>query len=291
MKHKLKTLAVAVALAVGMSQANATMVTGGNGEMFLAAWSPSLQTSYVRDLGIGFVNFTPTATTVATSGTYAFNPSAAVPTTTGGSVIASSYNINFLADSLMLSSLGNGTSLASDVVWMIGVMDTTGTGANGQRTLTTIATPDAATALSTQLNGQVSQFGNNLGYITGNNSLGSHGSSLNGSSIATPATPNTATYFPNLPVNSWATWATFDAAGAVGASLPFYLLTPSSTNSTNVATNTQYQTATGAAFAWTLNADGSLSYAAVPIPAAAWLFGSGLIGLIGIARRRKALVA
>lgn len=31
------------------------------------------------------------------------------------------------------------------------------------------------------------------------------------------------------------------------------------------------------------------SAAAVPIPAAAWLFGSGLLGLIGIARRRKAV--
>jgi hypothetical protein len=28
----------------------------------------------------------------------------------------------------------------------------------------------------------------------------------------------------------------------------------------------------------------------VPIPGAVWLFGSGLIGLIGIARRRKALL-
>ncbi len=27
--------------------------------------------------------------------------------------------------------------------------------------------------------------------------------------------------------------------------------------------------------------------AAVPVPAAAWLFGSGLLGLIGIARRKK----
>jgi len=26
----------------------------------------------------------------------------------------------------------------------------------------------------------------------------------------------------------------------------------------------------------------------VPVPAAVWLFGSGLIGLIGIARRKKA---
>lgn len=31
----------------------------------------------------------------------------------------------------------------------------------------------------------------------------------------------------------------------------------------------------------------SLSLAAVPVPAAAWLFGSGLIGVLGMARRRK----
>lgn len=36
---------------------------------------------------------------------------------------------------------------------------------------------------------------------------------------------------------------------------------------------------------------GSYTPAAVPIPAAVWLLGSGLIGLVGVARRRKALAA
>ena len=37
---------------------------------------------------------------------------------------------------------------------------------------------------------------------------------------------------------------------------------------------------------WSMHLEGTVS--AVPVPAAVWLFGSGLIGLIGIARRKKA---
>jgi hypothetical protein len=45
----------------------------------------------------------------------------------------------------------------------------------------------------------------------------------------------------------------------------------------------------------TLGADGTLtitgnSTAPVPLPAAVWLFGSGLMGLVGVSRRRKAAV-
>lgn len=39
---------------------------------------------------------------------------------------------------------------------------------------------------------------------------------------------------------------------------------------------------------WKLETNGMLTYSAVPIPAAVWLFGSGLLGLASIARRRKA---
>lgn len=287
MKHKLKKLAVAVTLAVGVGQANAAIFdgTGGNGELFLAAYSPSLQISYVRDLGIRLNDFRYNGTTAVASGSYAFNPSASLTAATG-SVVASGYNLTFQTDSLILSSLGNGTSLAGDVVWMIGAMDTTGVGLNGQRYLSTVN----GGVVGDLRNGQLTQFATVNGYIGDNNQLGTNvAPNVNGSATATPATLQTQAYFPNVPLDSWATWATFNAAGAVGEALPFFFLTPSSTGSTAVANNTQYRTATGVDFAWTLNTDGSLSYAAVPIPAAAWLFGSGLLGLIGIARRRKAL--
>ncbi len=38
---------------------------------------------------------------------------------------------------------------------------------------------------------------------------------------------------------------------------------------------------------YALHMTGSIEGAAVPIPAAAWLFGSGLMGLVGVARKRK----
>jgi len=44
-----------------------------------------------------------------------------------------------------------------------------------------------------------------------------------------------------------------------------------------------------AGFFYTLNMEGTIGApSAVPVPAAVWLFGSGLVGLAGVARRRKA---
>jgi hypothetical protein len=61
-----------------------------------------------------------------------------------------------------------------------------------------------------------------------------------------------------------------------------------------------YVAADGTRYTFTLESDGDVVYCAgtacpgagvIPIPAAAWLFGSGLLGLAGVARRRTAAAA
>jgi hypothetical protein len=46
---------------------------------------------------------------------------------------------------------------------------------------------------------------------------------------------------------------------------------------------------TGSNYAWAVHS-GDVSASVVPVPAAVWLFGSGLLGLIGMARRKKEVV-
>lgn len=80
--------------------------------------------------------------------------------------------------------------------------------------------------------------------------------------------------------------------GSAGSALGFYDLQANS--STHKLTTTPYANATGAGF-WYLSTAGILSYdvplaaSAVPLPPAVWLFGGGLLGLIGIGRRRAAV--
>jgi hypothetical protein len=70
-----------------------------------------------------------------------------------------------------------------------------------------------------------------------------------------------------------------DSETAYGDSSTFYLITDSD-DFTNYLV-TAYDT-------WSLSGD-TLSYGAVPVPAAVWLLGSALVGLVGVSRRRQSV--
>jgi hypothetical protein len=83
-------------------------------------------------------------------------------------------------------------------------------------------------------------------------------------------------------------------SGAVGTALGFYNIT---TTSNHVAHDTAYTNGTSTNGFFFLTSNGDLTYnigtsgtAPVPLPPAAWLFGSGLLGMVGIARRRRTQV-
>ena len=93
----------------------------------------------------------------------------------------------------------------------------------------------------------------------------------------TPASSKYAVFANNLD----------DRATAIGSSIALYGLTGNGTTGTveSYILGSAKLSSNG-----TLTLTGNGTTAPVPLPAAVWLFGSGLMGLVGVSRRRKAAV-
>lgn len=265
-KWKFKALAAAIAIAVSAPASAAISVSGsGNGELFLSVIDLSGSRSYTLDLGIAMDSFL------------------AVPSTP----------LTYAADALFGTFL-SGTANPSSLVWNIGGMD----GVGDNRYLTTAAAmPGASGAAPTLTNLALTGLNDNADiYLSNVNAQATHSTLANGSSIATiGGSPDDDGAYAGAAVwqHNWGTKANFSNYADIGDSNLFWLLSrnPAGAGNSSIVRSI-YAQIEGA---WTLASNGNLTWAAapaaVPVPAAVWLLGSGLFGLVGVARRRKPQLA
>ncbi len=276
MKFNLKKLVVALALTAAAGQASAAVVPAstGNGDLFLTAWDPIASVSYSRDLGVSLSSFLSSAT-----------PAAGLTNT-------------FAGDALFQSAFAK--SSASNISWNIVAGDNVvnnnqPNGVGSLRILTTsTVTPGTGFIFkNSSLQGATNNINNFQGYQVNDPLPVGTGCGTNPSCVIT------TTSDPGFGGNT--TWGTnFGGNGTpsnvgtgFGSSLYFYYITGNGGNSLANSLQTAFANATGDGM-WSLSSNGTATYAipgvsAVPVPAAAWLFGSGLLGLVGIARRKRSV--
>lgn len=280
MKFKLKALTAAVALGIaGQASAALDLPSTGNGELFLTVWDTVTGESYIRGLDIRINDFMVTEAPNSSNGTIR-DPEA-------GMRLDATTNAIFAGDTLFASTFGNNS--AANLKWNIVAADSNNnpdplfpTHINRLVTTSTATNASQISLTGTGLAGAVNRVEQ---HEVGANLL--NGCDVNPSCVSTDTTEDSNGNKLQVWGDSFGGNGSVKSAGTGFGSLFFYYIGHSSAGGVTqipktLFANSQY-TAT-----WTLTSDGSVAYnlQAVPIPAAVWLFGSALVGLVGVARRR-----
>lgn len=278
MKLKFKALAAAAAMVVAGHASAAlsdTFVTDGT--LFLTVWDVTTNKSYVRDLGTSIDSFLP---------------GPALTSNAGANVVFGN-----LPGSTLFSTHFAGAN-AANIRWtVVGVDGIEGEGAgNGSRF--------------------VSAFGSNLGTIVNGSvrgfaalAINFAGELINNSGVDFSGAPNEyATTGLDSTTGGGAGWGPSIPGVGLGSAIisgfssaAFYLGATSNDTSSNdpgnAAPNVRYANSQNFA-TLSLSSNGVVTYNLaeaqvnpVPLPAAAWLMGAGLMAFGGAARRRKAAKA
>jgi hypothetical protein len=229
--------------------------------LFVEAYDPILNKGFVEYLGPNWSTFAPGSLTPGT--TYDFGTIGGTGTNSWSSVFAASVAASNPIDFVVMSASNMTTGAYSFQV--------TGP-STGLGTVRNSSTQSAANNIGSALAGLpvVSGSGNPIVGLTsgdaGNTFFAAIGTSLGG-------------LFTSPAVNGVAN----------GTPIDFFQTTQVSTTPSTIVHPVKY-TSGGLDDTFTLSAAGDLQFnvpgSAVPLPAAVWLFGSGLLGLIGVGRRR-----
>jgi hypothetical protein len=271
MKLNLKMIAVAAAMVGSVGGAQADLVSGNNGSLALVAYNTVTKAYYIRDTGFLMNDFLPSSvTTLSGDGGVTGNK-----TPEAGLTLDKASNASF-ADSAWSTWFTGQT--AADIKWFATAVDTQGTATatNVKRLITSSA------------NGAQSAINSNVDNYTASGNAGGLATFAGTFTLSTSASTGAPGAFDT----------NFGLGGAGLASLDsdvglFYFARTTGTGSTTAAA-TKVQFGNSGGFASVrLGSNGDFSYslapaAAVPLPAAVWLMGAGLMGVAGAVRRRKA---
>jgi len=273
MKLKLKLIAAAAVMAAASgSQAALITAATGNSSLALVAFNVVTNSYYVRDLGFTLNSFLPNAITTA-SGDGAV---------TGDKTPEAGFNTTFGGAGQFVSWLG--TQNQADIRWTVAAGDAQVAATNNfSRALVAFAPGSTSTATNTSVRNAVASAAGASGLASQNPGLGFDGTG--------------STVLPSFLSNNSFGASTLSSLGAV-ASLFYYTTTSGGGNNATAANQNAFSNSLNTA-TLSLASNGVLTYdlqaaaapSAVPVPAAAWLLGSGLLGIGGMIRRRKAPAA
>lgn len=275
MNFNLKMIAIASAMVSMAGAAHADLQAPGsnNGSLTLVAFNTATNAYYMRDTGFLLNSFLPTGvTTLAGDGSVSGNRTPEAGLTLDKTNTASFADASF-------SSWLSGQTL-TDVKWFLNATDSvTNSGALTQRRFLTSSINGAETAT----NGQVDNF-------VGTGSAGGLATQFGTGGLSVTGTGAPSGWGSNFGLGA-------DGLASIGdsANLFYFVRAAYTGGSANAATTTKFGNSANFATV-TLAANGDFTYqlaaaeapAAVPVPAAVWLLGSGLMALGGAARRRKA---
>lgn len=276
MKFNLKMIAIASAMVSMAGAAQADLVggtTNNNGSLVLTAFNVATRDWYMRDTGFLMNAFLPSSvTTLAGDGGVTGNK------TPEAGLSLNKTNTASFADAAFGTWLSAQT--VSDVRWFVSAVDNVGT----------------ATASSTNFKRLITSSAN-LGETALNSNVDSFVSTANAGGLSAFFGTGTLSKTGAGAAGAWDNNFNFgtDSLASIGGDAGLFYFSRLAGTSGASATGGAFENSMNKAVV-TLAANGDFSYtlaaaeapSEVPVPAAVWLLGSGLMALGGAARRRKA---